>query len=122
MPLRPIAHRASKVGYFRGLWRYFRDPKAGFFGKAFVFLAVAYVIMPLDLIPDVAPVVGWLDDIGVVALAFGHLARVASKYRELPAAEPAQDPAVRDWDRRLERSESSVPNLTWEERLLAERS
>lgn len=82
---RPLAHRASKVGYLRGLVRYFKDPKAGFFGKAFVFLAVAYVVMPLDLIPDVAPVIGWLDDLGVVALAFGHLAKVASQYRALPS-------------------------------------
>ena len=85
---RPLAHRASKVGYLRGLGRYFKDPKAGFFGKAFVFLAVAYGVMPLDLVPDIAPVGGWLDDIGVVALAFGHLAKVASRYRELPAPGP----------------------------------
>ena len=32
-------------------------------------LAAVYVISPVDLIPDVIPVVGWIDDLGVVILA-----------------------------------------------------
>jgi uncharacterized membrane protein YkvA (DUF1232 family) len=32
-------------------------------------LAIIYVLSPLDLIPDVIPVVGWLDDLGVLAWA-----------------------------------------------------
>ena len=32
-------------------------------------LAVVYVISPIDLIPDVIPVIGWIDDPGVVMLA-----------------------------------------------------
>jgi len=27
-----------------------------------VFLAFLYIISPIDLIPDVAPIVGWIDD------------------------------------------------------------
>jgi uncharacterized membrane protein YkvA (DUF1232 family) len=78
------ALRASrgKVGRLRALGRYFRDDRASFFGKAFVLFAVAYVVFPLDAIPDVAPVVGWLDDIGVVSLALWHLSRVLGKYRQ----------------------------------------
>lgn len=34
-----------------------------------VLLALLYVISPLDLIPDVIPVIGWLDDLGVLAWA-----------------------------------------------------
>ena len=29
-------------------------------------IAIAYIISPVDLIPDVVPVVGWADDIGVL--------------------------------------------------------
>ena len=32
-------------------------------------LAMLYVISPLDLIPDFIPVVGWLDDLGVLVWA-----------------------------------------------------
>ena len=32
-------------------------------------LAMIYVISPLDLIPDFIPVVGWLDDLGVLVWA-----------------------------------------------------
>lgn len=32
-------------------------------------LAMLYVISPLDLIPDLIPVVGWLDDLGVLVWA-----------------------------------------------------
>lgn len=32
-------------------------------------LAFLYIVLPLDLIPDVIPVVGWLDDLGVLAWA-----------------------------------------------------
>jgi hypothetical protein len=32
-------------------------------------LALLYVLSPLDLVPDVIPIVGWLDDLGVLAWA-----------------------------------------------------
>lgn len=32
-------------------------------------LAMLYIISPLDLIPDFIPVIGWLDDLGVLVWA-----------------------------------------------------
>jgi uncharacterized membrane protein YkvA (DUF1232 family) len=32
-------------------------------------LAVLYVLSPLDILPDFIPVIGWLDDLGVLAWA-----------------------------------------------------
>jgi uncharacterized membrane protein YkvA (DUF1232 family) len=34
-----------------------------------VLLAFIYIVSPLDLIPDFIPVIGWLDDLGVLAWA-----------------------------------------------------
>lgn len=88
------------IGRMQALGRYFRDPSASFFGKAFVALAAAYVVWPLDLLPDV-PLVGWLDDLGVASVAMAHLARVAHRYRRLP---PREDEAARDDRTLLERT------------------
>jgi uncharacterized membrane protein YkvA (DUF1232 family) len=76
----------NKVGRFRALLRFFKDPDASLFGKLFVLGAVFYVIWPADLIPDV-PVIGWLDDIGVMGLATAYLARTISRYRLDPRGE-----------------------------------
>ncbi len=32
-------------------------------------LAMLYIISPLDLIPDFIPVIGWLDDLGLLVWA-----------------------------------------------------
>jgi uncharacterized membrane protein YkvA (DUF1232 family) len=41
-----------------------------------------YFISPVDLIADVIPVVGWLDDIAVVGFAITQIASDLAKYRE----------------------------------------
>jgi uncharacterized membrane protein YkvA (DUF1232 family) len=33
-----------------------------------IFLGIAYGIWPIDIIPDV-PIVGWIDDVGVLGVA-----------------------------------------------------
>ena len=83
--------KRRSVGRARALVRFFKDGNASIFGKLFVLAAVFYVVWPADLIPDV-PVIGWLDDIGVMGLATAYLSRVIGKYRretgetgELPA-------------------------------------
>ena len=49
-------------------WRTFRHVATPTHVKALLVLAVLYVVSPIDLIPDVVPVLGWLDDIGVVTI------------------------------------------------------
>ena len=71
----------ATIGRARALVRYFRDPAASFVGKLFVMLALVYVISPADAIPDVIPVIGWLDDIGVMGLAVAWMWRVVGRYR-----------------------------------------
>jgi len=73
----------EKVGRARALVRYFRDREASMLGKLFVLMAVVYVVSPIDLIPDV-PIVGWLDDIGVMGLAVAWMWKIVGRYREAP--------------------------------------
>jgi uncharacterized membrane protein YkvA (DUF1232 family) len=75
----------AKIGRARAIVRYFRDREASLLGKLFVFAALAYVISPVDFIPDVVPFVGWLDDIGVMSLAVAWMWRIVGRYREVPA-------------------------------------
>ena len=82
--------KRRSVGRLRAIVRFFKDRNASTLGKLFVLAAVFYVVWPADLIPDV-PVIGWLDDIGVMGLATAYLSRVLGRYRELPEAQEAQE-------------------------------
>ena len=45
-----------------------KHPKTPVLAKVFLGLAIAYVLMPFDLIPDFIPVIGQFDDLVVVPL------------------------------------------------------
>jgi len=45
-----------------------RDPRTPLYVRIFVGLVVAYAFSPIDLIPDVVPVLGYLDDLILVPL------------------------------------------------------
>lgn len=53
--------------------RYMRDPSVPKLRKLFITLMGAYIVWPFDLITDLVPVVGWLDDIGVAAFLFNYV-------------------------------------------------
>ena len=55
------------------LWRYLRDPGVAAWRKLAGVAAVAYVFWPLDLLPDGIPVLGWLDDVGILAATAAFL-------------------------------------------------
>lgn len=82
----------------RGLWRFLRDPATPKVAKAGILLAALYVVVPTDLIPDIAPVLGWLDDLGMTAVALTFLASRAARYenKQLDKAQEAEAPAPRE--------------------------
>ena len=69
-----------------------RDPKIPFWAKAAIpAIAAAYVISPVDIIPDFLLGVGQIDDIGVILLAAS--ASVAFLQRFFANQEPEPEPA-----------------------------
>ena len=74
--------------------RFFLNPKAGFFAKAFLVLAVLYVIMPLDLVPDVVVIVGWIDDlVALLGAGAGLLFALRRYQRDQGQALQSRQPA-----------------------------
>jgi uncharacterized membrane protein YkvA (DUF1232 family) len=85
--LGPVGHveRARTLGK---LWRYVRDPGVAAWRKLAGVAAVAYLIWPLDLIPDAIPVLGWLDDAGILAAAAVFLVREVRRHERALDAGP----------------------------------
>ncbi|NOZ23966.1 MAG: DUF1232 domain-containing protein [Planctomycetes bacterium] len=44
----------------------YRDPRTPWVAKAILWLALAYAVSPIDIIPDFIPVIGYLDDLLIV--------------------------------------------------------
>ena len=62
-------------------FRLLRDPLVPLLVKALPLAALLYVISPLDFLPDVLPVIGQLDDLGIIIIAlkvFLHLCPAAA--------------------------------------------
>jgi uncharacterized membrane protein YkvA (DUF1232 family) len=76
-------------GDARLLWRALRHPLAPGWLKLGVAGIVLYVLSPIDLIPDVIPIFGVLDDIVLVPLAIRWLlGRLPAHLRADIGAEP----------------------------------
>jgi uncharacterized membrane protein YkvA (DUF1232 family) len=62
------------LGLFKGL---FTDPRVPAGSKLLLGLAIAWIISPVDLVPEFLPLLGPLDDAVVAALVLRHLVRVS---------------------------------------------
>ena len=49
--------------------RLMREPRVPLLLKTLPILGVGYVLSPIDLVPDVLPIIGQLDDLAIIALA-----------------------------------------------------
>ena len=56
---------------------------------------LAYLALPLDLVPDIIPVVGWTDDAAVLAWIFTRCADEFKKYKEFRGASAFMPPSRR---------------------------
>lgn len=71
-----VAKHGNKIPFLFQIlvmWNVMSDPETPVYIKALIVAALGYVIMPFDAVPDIIPVAGWLDDAGIVALAYGQI-------------------------------------------------
>ncbi len=61
------------------LGRLMRDPRVPRRSKVVIGAAIAYLVSPVDLIPDFVPLIGFADDILLVSYAVNHLIDVAGE-------------------------------------------
>lgn len=54
--------------YARIIWGLLRDPRTPLHLKGLLVAALAYLVMPFDLIPDMIPILGQADDLTVLML------------------------------------------------------
>jgi uncharacterized membrane protein YkvA (DUF1232 family) len=66
-----FAKTAGKDVIEKALWLYYaaENPKTPTWAKTVIYGALGYFIFPVDSIPDIAPLVGYADDLGVLASA-----------------------------------------------------
>jgi len=64
--LKTIAHKIkSEAAFYKRLHQHPQTPKLA---KALLWLALAYLALPFDLIPDFIPVIGLIDDAIIIPI------------------------------------------------------
>jgi len=91
-PVKNIRHVANLFNSRKTLWYMLRDVFHGnyrmsFFTNIAFVLGVLYVLFPFDLITDVIPIFGWLDDGFVVFLLIKRLNKETQRYNRFKAME-----------------------------------
>lgn len=67
----------SLVGQARLTWRLVREPRVPHITKAIPLAAALYVLFPIDVLPDVIPLLGQIDDLALVVAAVQVFLRLA---------------------------------------------
>ncbi len=103
--------RTGDPAFWRELWNQarlvyhlMRDPDVPFYLKLLPLAAIAYVIFPADLAPDLVPIIGQVDDLMALlvgAKVFVEMAppHVVERYQPAsvaPADDPLQDAIIVD--------------------------
>jgi uncharacterized membrane protein YkvA (DUF1232 family) len=86
-----------------------RDPRTPWYAEALAVGVAAYALSPIDLIPDVIPVLGYLDDVVIVPL--GIIAAVKLVPPQVMAESRAA--AARAAEKPVSRAAAAVIVLVW---------
>ncbi|MCH4166733.1 MAG: DUF1232 domain-containing protein [Megasphaera sp.] len=67
--IRTTKHKAHFIPSMLALYYCLQDKDTPKFVKLALMGALGYIIVPLDLLPDIIPGLGWIDDAAVLAVA-----------------------------------------------------
>ncbi len=81
------------VPRLRAFQRFWKDKNAASWKKLLLLLLTFYVVFPIDFVPDLVPIWGWLDDMGAMSFALLLLSWVLGPYTDSDTA-LAQDGSV----------------------------
>lgn len=67
--IKNFAKQAGLEVIEKAFWLYFaaQRPETPAWAKTVIYSALAYFISPLDAVPDITPVIGYGDDLGILA-------------------------------------------------------
>ncbi|MCF8240578.1 MAG: DUF1232 domain-containing protein [Melioribacteraceae bacterium] len=71
--LERIGKKISFTKDIAALYSYMTDESVAWYRKSIVVGALIYFISPIDTIPDLAPLFGYLDDLGVITAVLKYL-------------------------------------------------
>ena len=82
------------------LWRAFMAAETPVWLKGLMLLVPAYLISPIDFIPDFIPVLGWLDDLVVIPLLVSWIVSMLPQKVEVRRTYRDQNGQIIDGDYR----------------------
>ena len=88
--------------YARTVWGIMRDPRTPIGLKGMMAAALAYVVFPVDLVPDVIPILGQADDLTILLLVLDMFIQNAPAEVRAEHAARARN-GTADLDRDLQR-------------------
>ncbi len=60
----------------RALYVVYRDPRTPWYARVVALCVVGYALSPIDLIPDLIPILGYLDDLVLIPLGVALVIRL----------------------------------------------
>lgn len=93
--LKRAERRISFIEDVIALYNYLKDDSVKWYRKLIVVSALLYFITPIDTVPDLAPLVGYLDDLGVIVAAIKYIgSEIKPYYRYQPSKKVVEEEAT----------------------------
>jgi len=91
--VRKYAKAAGAEVLEKALWLYYaaQKPETPKWAKTIIYGTLGYFILPLDAVPDLTPVVGYVDDLGALLAAVGMVAMFIDAEVRQKAAEKLKE-------------------------------